>query len=193
MSYSDRHLVQKALATKIEEYKKQAFSQGFQAMLFGDTAQVETSYEYAFRFKPNGYAPHWLYRGRYQFNNHFYPMVGELESDGEEFDCAQAIDRCDQIKHWVRNYVSFSSDSFRFLTATDYFYPDFVAELKDGRILVVEYKGAHLEPGEQEKRNIGERWEEKNVDKKALFLWAVKRDDRGRDVFKQVEDKTTSR
>jgi type III restriction enzyme len=99
-------------------------------------------------------------------------------------------DRCDQVKHWVRNIVS--NDSFRLLTSTDYFYPDFVAELKDGRILVVEYKGAHIEPGEQEKRNIGERWGEKS-NGKGLFLWAVKRDERGRDVFKQVEDKVSGK
>lgn len=186
-----RPLVQKALAAKIDEYKKEAISKGFQAMLFGNQIQVETNYQYAFKFKPNGYAPYSTYKGRYQFNKHFYPMVGEFDSE-DEFLVAQAIDRCEQVKHWVRNYVSFSSDSFRLLTASGHFYPDFVAELKDGRILVVEYKGAHLEPGEQEKRNIGKRWEEKSGGK-ALFLWAVKRDEQGRDVFKQVEDKVAGK
>lgn len=46
------------------------------------------------------------------------------------------------------------------LTSTDRFYPDFVAQLNDGRILVVEYKGAHLFNGDdsKEKRTIGEVW-----------------------------------
>jgi type III restriction enzyme len=37
-------------------------------------------------------------------------------------------------------------------------------------------------------KNIGELWEEKS-DGKALFLMAVERDQKGRDVYKQVENK----
>lgn len=42
----------------------------------------------------------------------------------------------------------------------DEFNPDSVARLKNGRILVVEYKGAHLaaDPVEREKRRVGEFW-----------------------------------
>ena len=45
-------------------------------------------------------------------------------------------------------------------TATDYFYPDFVAELHDGRVLVVEYKGEGFATNDdsREKRLVGERW-----------------------------------
>jgi type III restriction enzyme len=59
--------------------------------------------------------------------------------------------------------------------------------LNDVRIFVVEYKGAHLIEGAQEKKNIGELWEEKSGDK-APFLVAVERDEHGRDVSKQIED-----
>lgn len=38
------------------------------------------------------------------------------------------------------------------------FFPDFVARLKDGRTLVVEYKGAHLVAKDQDKKAVGERW-----------------------------------
>lgn len=38
------------------------------------------------------------------------------------------------------------------------FYPDFVAMLTDGRVLAVEYKGAHLYEGEGDKRAIGAIW-----------------------------------
>lgn len=43
------------------------------------------------------------------------------------------------------------------------FYPDFVCELKDGRLLVVEYKGAHLAtvPKEIEKGEVGKLWAER--------------------------------
>ena len=75
-------------------------------------------------------------------------------------------------------------------TSSDYFYPDFVALLNNGRILVVEYKGKPYETNDdsKEKMNIGELWESKSKGK-GLFLMAVKRDVKGRDVYKQIEDK----
>lgn len=56
-------------------------------------------------------------------------------------------------------------------TATDKFYPDFVAQLEDGRLLVVEYKGAHIADGPDtaEKRTIGYLWEKKSGGK-CLFV-----------------------
>ena len=72
--------------------------------------------------------------------------------------------------------------------ATGTFYPDFFAKLNDGRVLLVEYKGEHLVEHEQQKKNIGERWESTSGGK-ALFFWAVKKDEHGRDVRRQLEDK----
>ena len=55
------------------------------------------------------------------------------------------------------------------------FFPDFVAELLDGRIAVVEYKGAHLlnDPYEIEKRQVGELWARKSGGR-CLFRQIVK-------------------
>jgi type III restriction enzyme len=71
---------------------------------------------------------------------------------------------------------------------TGTFYLDFFAELNDGRVLLAEYKGEHLVEHERQKKNIGERWEETSGGK-ALFLWAVKKDEHGRDVHRQLQDK----
>jgi hypothetical protein len=73
-------------------------------------------------------------------------------------------------------------------TATGTFYPDFSAELLDGRVLLVENKGERLVEHEQQKKNIGERWEETSRGQ-ALFLWSVKKDEHGRDVHRQLQDK----
>ena len=40
------------------------------------------------------------------------------------------------MKHWVRNVERDERFSFWFPTSTDYFYPDFVAELDDGRLIL---------------------------------------------------------
>jgi type III restriction enzyme len=54
------------------------------------------------------------------------------------------------------------------------FYPDFVAELTDGRILVLEHKGKVYATNDdsKEKCNVGDLWEEKS-NGKALFLMTV--------------------
>ena len=59
-----------------------------------------------------------------------------------------------------RSALSIPEFAFWLPTATDYFYPDFVAELTDGRLLVVEYKGDGYETNDdsREKRLVGERW-----------------------------------
>ncbi len=186
-----RYILEKQLRDKIKSYYDDAIAKGYQAKLFGAKAVVETSYEdgFAYPADPFQYPAHWYYKGRHIFNKNYYPLIGELESEGEEFECAQAIDRNTSVRCWVRN-LSKGDSSFKLPTSTDYFYPDFVAMLDDGRILVVEYKGKPYETNDdsKEKINVGELWEKKS-NGKGLFLFAVKRDTKGRDVYKQIEDK----
>jgi len=190
-----RFILEKALRDKVKAYYDDAMAQGYQTKLFGTKAAVETNYEYGFSYPtdPFQYPAHWYYKGGYIWSKNYYPLVGELESDGEEFECAQAIDRNMSVKCWVRN-LSKSDISFKLPTSSDYFYPDFTALLNDGRILVVEYKGKPYETNDdsKEKMNIGELWESKSKGK-ALFLMAVKKDSKGRDVYKQIEDKVSGK
>jgi len=181
-----RFSLEKAFHKKIKEYREQAFNDGYQATLFGPQAAVQTSFDYSFEFNLEDYPSRWNYAGSYQFGKHYYPIVGELKPSGEEFECAQALDRQFLVEHWVRNLEKREEFSFRLPLADGWFYPDFVAQLKDERILVVEYKGAHLIEHEQQKKNIGERYAEMSDDK-ALFWWAVKQDEQGRDVYQQLE------
>ena len=64
-------------------------------------------------------------------------------ANGEEFRCAQAIDSLPGLRYWIRNAAR-DPASFWLPTAAGRFYPDFVAQLDNGRLLVVEYKGALL-------------------------------------------------
>jgi type III restriction enzyme len=146
---------------------------------------VETSYKYAFAFDPDNYRTTAFYHGAFKFPKHYYGegFVGEFDNPEEE-ECARAIEMHPQVKRWVRNVVGM----FGLPTATGTFYPDFVAELNDGRVLLAEYKGEHLIEHEQQKKNIGERWEETSHGE-ALFFWAVKKDEHGRDVHRQLQDK----
>jgi type III restriction enzyme len=77
-------------------------------------------------------------------------------------------------------------NSFWLPTATDKFYPDFVGETDDGRVLVVEYKGAHIADSVDtaEKRAIGQLWA-RNSGGKGLFVVVEKNID-GRDMRTQL-------
>jgi type III restriction enzyme len=109
-----------------------------------------------------------------------------LESTGEEFECAVEIDRHGAVKTWVRNLAKKENASFSLQTSTDLFYPDFVAQLHDGRVLVVEYKGGNLvgAPDAEEKRKLGELWATRSGGK-ALFLMAERQRD-GMNVAQQI-------
>jgi type III restriction enzyme len=112
---------------------------------------------FCFTLMEEDYNPNWYCEKSGVFRRHQFGYVGELKSDGEEFDCAVHIDQMPGVERWVRNLVR-SDSSFSLPTATDRFYPDFIALLKDGRVLIVEYKGEHLWKDAADDRAIGELW-----------------------------------
>lgn len=94
------------------------------------------------------------------------------------------------MRFWVRNdLVGRSATTFRLPLASGWFYPDFVAVLSDGRMLVLEYKGAHLvnDPQTRQKDNVGALWEAKSRGK-GLFLIAEQQKD-GLSVAEQIRRK----
>jgi len=185
-----KYLLCRELDGAISKCRDTAYRNGYQDVLFGPAAAVETTFDYTFSYDPRNYPANWSYSGGYQWRAHYYPLPGELENEGEEFDCAKALDAQTEVKYWVRNLALKPQSSFWLQTSTDRFYPDFIAELKDGRILAVEYKGQHYSdnPDTLEKRILGELWQEKSKGK-ALFLMAVRQDDRRRGVYDQIREK----
>jgi type III restriction enzyme len=184
-----KYPLSKTLAEKLRVLRQQAYDRGYQATLFGAAAAVETSDRYVFEFPPDNYPAQWYYRGAWQPSKHFYPHVGELETKGEEFECARALDALPEVKCWARNLAKQPACSFWLPTATDRFYPDFVAELVDGRLFVIEYKGAPYVTNDdsKEKRMLGDLWAGKSGGR-ALFLMAEKKDAAGRGVLEQLRE-----
>ncbi len=160
-----KYRLRDALEAKVQQHRAAAERASYQRTLFGPTAAaIEVSPDVCFRFDEDGYAPNWYYVGTFRFAKHAFRYVGELKPEGEEFDCAAVIDGLPGVKRWVRNLERRPASSFWLQTATDRFYPDFVAELVDGRFLVVEYKGADRWSNDdsREKRAVGELWEERS-------------------------------
>ncbi len=165
-----RFILAKMLTERIHQNREKAAGTGYQQSLFDNPkAAVEASFDYAFSFTANGNAPHWSYIGHpYEFKKHFYQAIGELKNAGEEFECAKALDMCKAVKYWVRNL---ERRDFWLPLAKGKFYPDFVALLEDGRLLVVEHKGADRVSADDAKAKaaIGALWEAKSGGM-ALFL-----------------------
>lgn len=174
------------LADSIADARKKAYKRGWDQLLFDDMEKVQASDEFSFVYRPDAYQPDSTYDGPWLFAKHFYPKPGDLKRDGEEFDCAVEIDRSEDVQTWVRNLAKRPDSSFWLQTSTDRFYPDFVAQLHDGRILAVEYKGEHLAGGDdsEEKRKLGELWASRSGGK-AVFLMAEKVKD-GMSVADQI-------
>lgn len=125
--------------------------------------EFRTSADIELVFDESRYGYNQPYKGSTDFKKHLFRVIGDLEATGEEHECAIALERNPNIKAWLRN-TSKQPHSFWLQTASDKFYPDFVALLNDGRILVVEYKGAHISSTDdtKEKTLIGNLWAERS-------------------------------
>ena len=152
----------RAIEGKIEEHRQANRNRAFNGLLFDPQAAAEVVVDpsLCFTYDEDRYAPNSYYAGAYEFKHHYFKRVGDLASEGEEFQCALFLDSMREVKYWVRNLSQRPDSSFWLQTATDRFYPDFAAKLHDGRILVVEYKNANdwSNDDSTEKRAVGELW-----------------------------------
>ena len=190
------------LEAKIKTLRQEARNKAYQLCLFSPEARTSISFDDGFNFFNDMYFDVRKHRGgAFRFRNHFLgpdnvPAFSGMEGDGgEEFNCAQMLDSLnDKVEFWVRN-VSKHVNSFRLPLSSGFFYPDFVAKLKDGRIFVVEYKGAQLagsgNDDTNEKRLVGALWE-KASDGKGLFA-VIEKEVGGRDPRRQLIDKIDGR
>lgn len=136
------------------EHRERLRVQGFEAALL-DTGAFASTPSQCFAFGPEeDYSPSNLALNTFQ--KHRYFRVGAM--NGDEAKVALALDALPSVEQWVRNLEHSRTTCFWLQASLSAFFPDFVAKLRDGRTLVVEFKGAHLAAGQQDKRRIGERW-----------------------------------
>ncbi len=174
----NRHkfLIRTLLEGEITKLRKDAGSQAYDQFLFDvqNRENVRLDSRYTYDFTAHSYAPKRPYQlktGGYNFQKHFYEAIGDFDSS-EEHACAEYIDQLavkGRIKHWVRNLEGNVLGAYSLPMASGKFYPDFVCQLPNDRILIVEYKGAHLWEGAKDKRRIGDLWAEVS-NGKCLFL-----------------------
>ena len=185
-----KFVLARAVRRKIGAIRARERERAYQQGLFAPEARPETSFDCAFMFRDGMYAGERRYRGGWRPAKHFLgadrvPAFDSHRDDGEEIRCAQALDSLPGLEYWVRN-VARHPASFWLPTATDRFYPDFVARLDDGRLFVVEYKGAHIaeRTDTREKRSVGALWERRSAGKGLFAL--VEKEVGGKDVRTQL-------
>ena len=161
-----QHPLMQRLALRIAELRDQASRGAFRQLVLDGGWAIESSAAHEFRFDPAAYpvAANKRYQGKFRFSKHYYPVLADLDDGGEEWRCALAIDEHPQVRHWVRNLDSDPVAGFWLPTSFGRFYPDFVCELMDGRLLVVEYKGEQIRGmlKEIEKGEVGKLWAERS-------------------------------
>ena len=177
---------------RIEKIRREERGKAWQRNLFAPAARPRVSFDHGFVFRDGMYADVRRHRGRWKPKRHFLgpDRVPAFDgaADGEEARCAEFLDSLPGVRHWVRN-VARHPASFWLPVANGRFYPDFIAELEDGRLMVVEYKGAHIADGldTAQKRTIGELWERESAGR-GLFA-VVEKERGGRDARQQLLDK----
>lgn len=167
----ERFRLRDAAIRRIADHRQEARRGTFQAQLL-DAEAVEVTPNLCFRYDPWNYPASRYYDGTHQFQKHYYGTVGQLKPEGEEWECAVALDSLPEVKHWVRNIERNPRHSFWLPTPSDKFYPDFVAQLNDGRYLVVEYKGKHLLSNDdtKEKDALGRLWADRSEGRCLFFM-----------------------
>lgn len=164
----ERFDLRRTLEAGLARPRQEARRREYQTVLFGnhETVKVRVGNDYNFVYDPNSYPARWICPRSGDFLKHYYEKVGELETETElgttkeEFLFAQFIDEQPEVEWWVRNLDKQPVHSFWLQTSTDKFYPDFVVKLRNGKILVVEYKGDHLSTNRdtEEKERLGKLW-----------------------------------
>ncbi len=101
--------------------------------------------------------------GGQRFSHHLYGADRMHRLDGkplgEEFQCAVQLDALEAVEVWCRN-IARHPDAFWLPKAEGRFFPDFVAGLTDGRLMVIEYKGDDRATNDdtKDKDRVGRLW-----------------------------------
>ena len=170
----NKYDLRKAIGSLINDLRGERQVGQYNALFAANAGDFAVSADLSIIFDEQTYAPNQPYSGGTKFAKHYTRLVGDLLPSGEEFDCAVYLDRHEKVRYWIRN-IDRKQSSFWLQLPHNKFYPDFVAMLTDGRILVVEYKGKHLYETEVDKRYIGDIWAEASGGQ-CLFCMPTNRD-----------------
>lgn len=188
-----KFVIARKLSEQIAKARVAASERNYQTTLFATDAPVLADFDHAYQYDPNAYPSSNPCLANYRWKKHYYAVPGDLPHKrasgqlAEEFQCALALDNIEEVEFWVRNLRHPSQ--FRLPTAKGWTYPDFVAKLKDGRLLVIEYKGGDRVSNDDSraKAQMGHLWQQASKGR-GIYLMAVAQDEQGRSVEEQIRN-----
>jgi type III restriction enzyme len=136
----DRWRLAHVLRERLNHLREQAERTATNQLLHRDRVRPSPEQDH-FRF--NNYTTDSELATGYQ--RHAYSMIAAFDSQ-EEQRAAQVLDSHPSVRRWVRNPVGPHGFALprRPLQGRRWFYPDLIAELTTGALLMVEVKGSHL-------------------------------------------------
>lgn len=172
-----RHALADLIFHRITDHGRKQVRKAAELLFGGETERrLETTFEMPFEIAEQEYSPYRQYSdGLFAFPKHPFDLIGEMGK--EESQCAKKIDDHPNVKRWIRNLEHESAGGFSLPLAPGKFFPDFLVELNDGRIAIVEYKGSHIasDPKELHKEDVGKLWAARSGGK-CVFVRVVDRD-----------------
>jgi type III restriction enzyme len=172
-----RHDLANVVIRRIAAHGRQQTRRAADTLIDGRSPRrLETSMDAASVLEEQDYCPYHQYRGTYTYPHHAFDLIGEMGKKDEP-DCAKRIDDHPNVKRWLRNLPYESAGGFSLPLSPGRFFPDFIAELRDGRTAIIEYKGPQMahDPDELHKKDVGELWADRS-EGKCVFVWVVDRD-----------------
>ena len=177
-----RHALADALIPRVAQHGRQQVRKAAEMLIAGaGKSRLETSAEHALAIEEHKYAPYDTYRGAFAFKKHAFEKIGTMrhggKEDGEEAECAKRIDDHPNVNRWIRNLEYESAGGFHLPLSPGRFFPDFICELTDGRVALVEYKGAQFaeKASELHKKAIGDLWAGQSGGR-GVFAWVADKD-----------------
>lgn len=169
-----RHSLAELLRVKVSDHGRQQVREAMRRLIKDEPDAVETSSEFAITIEEQDYCPLHEFLG-HRFNKHAFQQVGAM--NGEEAECASRIDSHPNVARWLRNLDRPTQGGFGLPLSPRHFYPDFIVELKDRTLVLVEYKMKKMSSDSEElhKKAVGELYEARSAGN-ARFGWIVDKD-----------------
>jgi type III restriction enzyme len=113
-----RYVLEKLLRDKIGRCRDEAYKAGVQDVLIKMPAVAQLSPAATVVFREGLYPCNNPYRGSFKFAKHFFPLVGAM--NGEEIECAKALEMSPAVKVWSATWSGRSAHSGCRPTATSF-------------------------------------------------------------------------
>lgn len=183
-----RHELAAVVRVMVQDHARGQLRKATQRLFELHPESVQTDDEHALTIEEDQYYPSQLYEGGFSFKKHAFNDIGSM--NGEEIECAIRIDGHENVRRWLRNPERPTQGGFSLPKSPGQFYPDFIVELNDGRLVLVEYKNSKLasHPDERQKKDIGDLWAMRSQ-QGHRFGWIIDKDWNGLEAVLNGESK----